>query len=162
MRMSNLAAALLRPQIALLPERGERWNRIYALLAQALGTTPGITLPKRDPREAFVPSSIQFSLNLPAAQMQVFVDECALRGLYVKWFGLPKPMAFTSNYGHWHYLAEQAPMAQSMAVLRQLLDLRTPLTLTPQDCALIGKIVQAAAQIAATSLPPSNGPLETP
>ena len=33
----NLAAALLRPQLALLPERGERWNRIYADLARELG-----------------------------------------------------------------------------------------------------------------------------
>jgi hypothetical protein len=91
--VSNLAAALLRPQIALLPVR--------------------------DPREAFVPSSIQFSMGLPSAQMQIFVNECALLGQCVKWFGLPKPIAFTSNYGHWHYLAEQAPMPRSMAVLRQ-------------------------------------------
>lgn len=156
MRMSNLAAALLRPQVAMLPERGERWNRIYAQLAKALETTPGLAIPKRDSREAFVPSSIQFSLNLPADQMQRFVDECALRGLYVKWFGLPTPIAFTSNYGHWHYIAEQAPMPQSMTVLRQLLDLRTPLTLTQQDCELIGKIVQAAAGIAAAESPQSH------
>ncbi len=149
MRMSNLAAALLRPQIALLPERGERWNRVYAQLEKALEPTPGLALPKRDPREAFVPSSIQFSLDLPAEKMQKFVDECALRSLYVKWFGLPKPIAFTSNYGHWHYIAEQEPMPQSMTVLSQLLDLRTPLTLTPHDCELIGKIVQTAAGIAA-------------
>ena len=32
MRMSNLAAALLRPQIAQLAERGRRWNHIYATL----------------------------------------------------------------------------------------------------------------------------------
>lgn len=162
MRMSNLAAALLRPQIALLPERSERWNRIYAQLALALGKTAGVVLPVRDPREAFVPSSIQFSLGLPPSQMQIFVDECALRGLYVKWFGLPKPIAFTSNYGHWHYLTEQAPMPRSMAVLRQLLDLRTPLTLTPEDCKLIGEIVQAAAHIASATLPASNDPQETP
>ncbi len=162
MRMSNLAAALLRPQIALLHERGERWNRIYTQLAQALGKTAGVVLPVRDVREAFVPSSIQFSLNLAPVSIQRFVDECALRGLYVKWFGLPKPIAFTSNYGHWHYLAEQAPMPQSMAVLNQLIDLRTPLTLTPEDCALIGEIVQVAVHIANTSLPPTIGPQETP
>ena len=38
MRMSNLAAALLRPQLAMLPERDERWNRIYADLARELAT----------------------------------------------------------------------------------------------------------------------------
>jgi dTDP-4-amino-4,6-dideoxygalactose transaminase len=151
MRMSNLAAALLRPQLALLLERGERWRRIYADLAHELAKTPGVSLPVRDVREDFVPSSIQFSLRLAPAQMQRFVDECALRGLYVKWFGLPEPIAFTSHFGHWHYLPEQAPMPQSVRVLSQLLDLRTPLSLTPADCHIIGQVVGASASIAASA-----------
>ena len=108
-----------------------------------------MSLPARDPREEFVPSSIQFSLDLAPAQIERFVAECARRGLYIKWFGLPKPVAFTSNYQHWHYLAAQAPMPQSLQVLGRLLDLRTPLTLTPDDCRLIGQIVRVAAGIAA-------------
>ncbi len=153
MRMSNLAAALLRPQLALLPERGERWRRIYADLARELVKAHGVALPARDPREDFVPSSIQFSLDLQPAQIERFLTECDLRGLYVKWFGVAKPVAFTSNYQHWHYLGEQAPMPQSMQVLSHLLDLRTPLSLTPQDCMLIGRIVQVAADIAHTAAP---------
>ena len=148
MRMSNLAAALLRPQIALLPERGLRWRRIYDDLAKAFATAPHLTLPVRDAREDFVPSSIQFSLDLSPAQIEYFLTECAARGLYIKWFGLRIPTAFTSNFGHWHYLPEQAPMPKSQSVLRQLLDLRTPLSLTPEDCRLIGQIVQVAATAA--------------
>jgi hypothetical protein len=93
-----------------------------------------------------VPSSIQFSLDLPPQQVERFVDECAARGLYIKWFGLNKPVAFTSHYGHWHYLSEQAPMPQTQGVLRQLLDLRTPLSLSAEDCQLIGRIVRAAVE----------------
>ena len=149
MRMSNLAAALLRPQIALLPERGVRWRRIYDDLAHAFAAAPHLTLPVRDAREDFVPSSIQFSLDLSPAQIEYFLAECAARGLYIKWFGLRIPTAFTSNFGHWHYLPEQAPMPKSQRVLHQLLDLRTPLSLTPEDCHLIGQIVQVAAAAAA-------------
>jgi dTDP-4-amino-4,6-dideoxygalactose transaminase len=149
MRMSNLAAALLRPQIALLPERGVRWRRIYDDLAHAFAAAPHLTLPVRDAREDFVPSSIQFSLDLSPAQIEYFLAECAARGLYIKWFGLRIPTAFTSNFGHWHYLPEQAPMPKSQSVLRQLLDLRTPLSLTTEDCRLIGQIVQVAAAAAA-------------
>jgi dTDP-4-amino-4,6-dideoxygalactose transaminase len=36
MRMSNLAASLLRPQISQLANRGERWNHIYAMLEREL------------------------------------------------------------------------------------------------------------------------------
>ena len=75
--------------------------------------------------------------------------ECALRGLYIKWFGVPEPIAFTSNYAHWHYITEKPVLPQSMAVMNQLLDLRTPLSLSAQDCELIGQIVVAAAEIAA-------------
>lgn len=160
MRMSNLAAALLRPQIALLPERGARWRRIYDDLARAFASAPHVSLPKRDAREDFVPSSIQFSLDLSPVQIEHFVDGCAARGLYIKWFGLSVPTAFTSHYGHWHYLAEQASMPQSQAVLRQLLDLRTPLSLTLEDCRLIGQIVQAAAISAAAH--PAGEPLKDP
>ena len=149
MRMSNLAAALLRPQLALLAERGERWRRIYDDLAHAFSSAPHVSLPVRDEREDFVPSSIQFSLDLSPSQIQRFLHECEARGLYVKWFGLNVPTAFTSHFGHWHYLPEQAPMPQSQGVLRQLLDLRTPLSLTPGDCQLIGQIVQIATTIAA-------------
>ena len=140
---------LLRPQLALLPERGQRWQHIDNDLAQAFAAAPHVSLPVRDAREDFVPSSIQFSLDLSPAQIEHFLSECAARGLYIKWFGLSVPTAFTSHYGHWHYLPEQAPMPRSRAVLRQLLDLRTPLSLTPEDCRLIGQIVQVAVSAAA-------------
>jgi dTDP-4-amino-4,6-dideoxygalactose transaminase len=156
MRMSNLAATLLRPQLALLPERGQRWRRIYSDLAQALSGVDRVSLPVRDALEDFVPSSIQFSLDLPAPQIEHFVRECAARGLYVKWFGMRVPTAFTSNYGHWHYLAAQDPMPQSQQVLRHLLDLRTPLSLTADDCRLIGAIVAAAVAAASGAVAPGS------
>ena len=42
-------------------------------------------------------------------------------------------------------------MPRSMAVLSQLADLRTPLSLSEADCDLIGRIVFAAATLIATS-----------
>ena len=150
MRMSNLEAALLRPQIALLADRGKRWNHIYATLAREMGKASHLSIPARLPKEQFVASSIQFSLDFSPEQIQRFLHECDQRGLYIKWFGASSPVAFTSNYEHWHYLGEAPVMASSMSVLRQLLDLRTPLALTDDDCALIGEIVVKASAIAAS------------
>ena len=149
MRMSNLAAALLRPQIGQLADRGQRWNHIYATLERELKMAAHVSIPSRDAREEFVASSIQFTLDLRPPQIERFLKECAVRGLYIKWFGTPAPVAFTSNYKHWHYLTDKPDIPKSMAVLNQLLDLRTPLSLTDDDCVLIGKIVAAASQIAA-------------
>jgi dTDP-4-amino-4,6-dideoxygalactose transaminase len=149
MRMSNLAAALLRPQIAQLADRGRRWNQIYATLERELTKTECISIPCRNAKEEFVASSIQFTLNLKPHQIEMFLKECNSRGLYIKWFGTPNPIAFTSNYEHWHYLSSKPDIPHSKAVLNQLMDLRTPLSLTDEDCVLIGKIVAVASLLAA-------------
>jgi dTDP-4-amino-4,6-dideoxygalactose transaminase len=151
MRMSNLAAALLRPQIGQLADRGRRWNHIYATLERDLTKAEHVSIPARDPREEFIASSIQFTLNLKPHQIEQFLKQCGLRGLYIKWFGTPSPVAFTSNYEHWHYLACKPEIPNSKAVLDQLLDLRTPLSLSDEDCVLIGKIVLVSTQIAAAT-----------
>ena len=151
MRMSNLAAALLRPQIAMLADRGARWNHIYAVLERELSKAANLSIPRRSDKEEFVASSIQFTLDLSPLQIERFLHECELRGLYIKWFGTRSPIAFTSNYEHWHYLREKPATARSMHVLRQLLDIRTPLSLTDEDCVLIGKIVVAASAIASAT-----------
>jgi dTDP-4-amino-4,6-dideoxygalactose transaminase len=151
MRMSNLAAALLRPQISMLADRAVRWNQIYARLALELGKAAHLRVPPRPDKEAFVASSIQFTLQLSPPQIERFLRECNLRGLYIKWFGAAAPVAFTSNFEHWRYLSEKPAVPRSMEVLRQLLDLRTPLSLTDDDCTLIGAIVSAACAIASSA-----------
>ena len=159
MRMSNLDAVLLRPQISLLAQRARQWNHIYAQLAQVLAQVPGISLPARHPEESYVASSIQFSLALPAPQVARFVQACQARGLYIKWFGQPTPQAFTSNFSHWHYLGDQPPLTRSMAVMQHLLDLRTPISLTDDECTLIGQIVsQAVAEARAEAVAPATLP----
>ena len=148
MRMSNLAASLLRPQIGQLADRGRRWNHIYSTLARELCKARYVSVPTRDTQEEFIASSIQFTLDLTPPQIERFLKECSLRGLYIKWFGTAVPVAFTSNYEHWHYLQSKPDIPNSKAVLNQLMDLRTPLSLTDEDCVLIGQIVAASAFLA--------------
>lgn len=147
MRMSNLAAALLRPQIGQIADRGRRWNHIYATLERELSRAKHVSVPARQAKEEFVASSIQFTLDLKPRQIERFLKECDVRGLYIKWFGTPAPVAFTSNYAHWQYLTNKPDIPKSMDILNQLLDLRTPLSLTDDDCVLIGQIVAAASRI---------------
>jgi dTDP-4-amino-4,6-dideoxygalactose transaminase len=151
LRMSNLAAALLRPQISQLADRGRRWNHIYATLERELTKAERVSIPARNAKEEFIASSIQFTLDLTPNQIERFLKECNARGLYIKWFGTPTPVAFTSNYEHWHYLADKPQIPHSKAVLDQLMDLRTPLSLTEEDCILIGRIVYVASQLAVSA-----------
>jgi hypothetical protein len=109
-----------------------------------------VSVPSRNVKEEFIASSLQFSVNLKPLQIEKFLKECSFRGLYIKWFGAPSPVEFTSNYEHWHYLSSKPDIPHLKAVLDQLLDLPTPLSLTEEDCVLIGKIVATSSQLAIT------------
>ena len=146
MRMSNLAAAVARPQFgAVLKDRCARWNQRYAWLAGALEGVPHLRLPHRPPQENFVASSLQFSLiGLTKPQIAQVLAACAERGLHIKWFGADEPVGFTSVWAHWRYFGEAQSLPQAERVLGGLCDLRLPLTLSQADCTAIGAVVRDA------------------
>jgi dTDP-4-amino-4,6-dideoxygalactose transaminase len=142
-RMDNLRAAILRPQIALLPDRVARWEALYRRIEQGLEGTPGLALIPRPAEEGFVGSSFQMLLpDWPAARVQALIARAAARGVELKWFGAPEPVAFTSRYDHWRY-ADPAPLPRTDRILAGLIDMRLPLTFSPDDAALIARILRA-------------------
>ena len=144
MRMSNHAAAMLRPQLVDMPRRAAAWNALYAKLERELSGLPKLSVPARDPREEFVASSIQFTLDLSAERIERFLAGCDRRGLHIKWFGHSEPQGFTSNYTHWRYLSQTQDLPASLPLMAGLCDMRITLSLTDADCVLIGRIVRAA------------------
>ena len=146
-RMDNLRAAILRPQLRLLPERVARWKALYQTLETGLHAVPGLHLIDRPAHEAFVGSSFQFLLpGWEGARVAGFVARCAARGVELKWFGAPDPVGFTSRYQHWAY-ANPAPLPATDRILAGLIDLRLPLTFSPEDVAVIARIIAAEAAV---------------
>ncbi len=144
MRMSNLIAAVARPQIALLPARAKIWNDRHGRLAALLGAIPRIRLPRRPQQEAFVQSSIQFAVTgLPEAAFLRFLAGCQARGVLLKWFGAREARGYTSAPAQWRFLAEPCTPPATAAVLERLCDMRIPLTLAEEDCATIAHIIAA-------------------
>ena len=140
-RMDNLRAAILRPQLAALDQLVEAWNTRYRAIESSLRSAPGVRLPKRPGQEAFVGSSIQFlAPGLDEAGIRELVKACLARGVELKWFGEPEPVAYTSRYDTWRYL-ERQPLPVTDRVLASLLDMRIPLTFSVEDCRLIGRII---------------------
>jgi dTDP-4-amino-4,6-dideoxygalactose transaminase len=155
-RMDNLRAAILRPQLRLLPQRVARWATLYRALEQGLADTPGLTLTLRSSQETFVGSSFQFLLNgWSAARVGLFVSRALARGVELKWFGAPDPVAFTSRYDHWQY-ADPTPLPQTDRILSGLIDMRVPLTFTPEDCALIARIIRQEVMIVGQGAEPAT------
>lgn len=146
LRMSNLAAAVARPQLgAVLRDRCARWNQRYAWLAAALEGTPHLRLPHRPAQEQYVASSLQFSLvGLDRAQIARAMSGCAARGVHVKWFGADEPVGFTSVWTHWRFFGEPQALPNAERVLGGLCDLRLPLTLSEAECRAIGAVVRDA------------------
>ena len=142
MRMSNLAACVLRPQLRGMTARGEKWNQIYRWLEQGLNRIDGIEVPHRQPHEAFVASSIQFHANgLDKAQLQTLADKCTQRGGAIKWFGRAEPVGYTSQYHHWKYLQPQA-LPNTSEILATTCDMRIPLSLNRAQCDTIACIIE--------------------
>jgi dTDP-4-amino-4,6-dideoxygalactose transaminase len=146
LRMSNLAAAIARPQFGeTLVDRCRRWNERYAWMASGLSAIDHIRLPQRPSDEQFVGSSIQFSLEgLSRAQMTDFIAACAGRGVHVKWFGAQEPAGFTSVWTHWRFFDNQQSLPQAERVLEGLCDMRLPLALTRADCQAIAGVMREA------------------
>jgi len=142
-RMDNLRAAILRPQIAALATQCARWNDRYKVLETGLKDTPGLTVIDRPPHETIVGSSFQFLLlDWSAEAVRTVVARCAARGVELKWFGAPEPVAFTSKYDSWRY-ANPPEMPGSDRVLAGIVDMRVPLTFSLEDCAMIARIIRS-------------------
>jgi dTDP-4-amino-4,6-dideoxygalactose transaminase len=147
MRMTALAAALLRPQLHDLPRRAARWNAIHDRIGAAIARSQHVRLPPRSPKERYGATSVQFSLlGFDDAEIAAVLERCAARGLPIKWFGAGRQRGFTSAPRHWRYAGEQGPMAQTHAILAGLCDIRTPLSLTDEDCDLVAEILREAIE----------------
>jgi dTDP-4-amino-4,6-dideoxygalactose transaminase len=145
LRMTALAAALLRPPLAELPERVARWRAIHDRIALRLSASPQIELPARHAGAEPAPTSVQFLLKgLDAGEIERVVARCAASGVPIKWFGAARQHGFTSAPRHWRYARQQDDLVGTHEVLDRLCDIRTPLSLSDEDCDLIGETVHAA------------------
>jgi dTDP-4-amino-4,6-dideoxygalactose transaminase len=146
LRMTNLQAALIRPQLASLPRQCRRWNERYDLLAEALRKVDGLRLPTRHAREHYVGSSLQFTVpGATPSQMERFIAECGRRGVEIKWFGGHEPVGFTSAFDSWEYIQDKPLLQRTKKILDGLCDFRIPLTFSLEDCRLIAAIIRQVA-----------------
>ncbi|HYF06944.1 MAG TPA: DegT/DnrJ/EryC1/StrS family aminotransferase, partial [Acetobacteraceae bacterium] len=149
LRLSNLAAAVARAQLPLLPERARLWNDRYARLAARLAAIPGIRLPRRPQAEEYVQSSIQFAVEgLDEAGFGRFLAGCRARGVHLKWFGAREAEGYTSAPAHWQHLRDARTPPATAAVLARLCDMRIPLTLSEADCDIVAEVVAGALEAA--------------
>ena len=148
LRMSNLVAAIVRPQLPLLEERARIWNDRHDRLAARLGRIAQVRLPARSQAEAYVQSSIQFTVQgLDEAAFTRFMAECRGRGVFLKWFGNREAAGYTSLSEQWGFLKEAYTPPQTHQILDRLCDMRIPLGLSVEDCDTIADIIAEAMAV---------------
>jgi dTDP-4-amino-4,6-dideoxygalactose transaminase len=146
LRMSNLVAALIRPQLADLDRQCRRWNERYDLLEKELMSVAHIRIPKRQAKEGYVGSSLQFSLTgTEIPQVLIFLKTCAERGVEIKWFGAKEPVGFTSSWESWQYVNTSQSLPSTRKVLNFMCDFRIPLTFTLEDCKTVAAVIRQVA-----------------
>jgi len=135
LRMSQLAAAVIRPQIQTLEERIEKYNARYTKLESELQSRLGehMTIPKLIPEVSrMVHDSFQFNLcdKFTPEMIQQFLDECGEHGLYVENFG---HKTNARNFVNWGFAPADEPLPKTAKMLSRACDVRMPLMWDDED-----------------------------
>jgi len=134
-RMSNLAAAVIRPQIKTLDERIEKYNRRYNMVVEKLESRVGdhLYIPQVTPGVSrMVHDSIQFNLDpkFTEEMTQDFINECGAHGLPVELFG---HKSNARNFVNWGFAPADVPLPQTAEMLSRACDCRMPLMWDDED-----------------------------
>jgi dTDP-4-amino-4,6-dideoxygalactose transaminase len=149
-RMSNLAAALIRPQIAEVPRRVRDGRANHDYLAGILNRSPWIKVPEALPVERRAPDSIQFNLVGFDSddEVRALQDAAAARGAALQVFGLSQDNA--RAFWNWRFLGEAPDLPNTRAMLMRACDMRLPARLGRDDLDFIaGAILSAVDEIKA-------------
>lgn len=142
-RMSNLTAAVARPQIDLLDHKLRRYQEIYAYLRQALTQTNCIEFPDEYPEETRIPNSIQFRvIGYDAPQLQAFVERVRATGVPLTGFWEAKNARAFYN---WRYLGDDMPdLPTTRRSLASACDMRLPSTLRDEHLSFLVAAIRSA------------------
>ncbi|WP_227285047.1 aminotransferase class I/II-fold pyridoxal phosphate-dependent enzyme [Boseongicola sp. H5] len=149
MRMQNLSAAVIRPQLPEVARRVRDGRANHDYVAAALNSSPWLNVPDALPPEERAPDSIQFNLQGfdHDADARAFADAAAARGVKVQVFGLSTDNA--RAFWNWHFIPGDTPeLPQTRAMLMRACDVRLPARLQrPELDFIIGALIAAAEDI---------------
>jgi len=152
LRMSNLAAAVIGPQMDNIEERIVKYNKRYDELTSKLTERLGGKLRFPTITEGVYPvhDSVQFQLpsDMSDEQVQKFLDEAAAHGLPIELFG---HKTNARNFVNWGFAPAEDPLPQTAAMLKRAADCRLPLMWDDSDFDDIADVMTESLQIALSS-----------
>jgi len=146
LRMQNLSAAVIRPQLGLVAERVAKGRFNHDHVAARLQASPWFDVPPPLGPELRAPDSIQFNLTggWSDAEALEFQSQAKRRGVSVQVFGLSEGNA--RAFWNWQFLGDPPDLPQTRAMLMRACDVRLPTRLTRDDLDFIAMAVLEAAE----------------
>lgn len=148
MRMQNLSAAVIRPQLPEVAQRVAKGRAGHDRVADRLNQCGWLAVPPALPPEERAPDSIQFNLfgdwsDEEARRFQTLAKE---RGVAVQVFGLSQDNA--RAFWNWQFLGETPELPKTRAMLMRACDVRLPTRLTEAELDFIAAaIIDAAVDV---------------
>jgi dTDP-4-amino-4,6-dideoxygalactose transaminase len=145
MRMQNLSAAVIRPQLPELARRVTQGRTNHDYVAERLHASPWLTVPPALGPEERAPDSIQFNLTgfETDAQALAFLQEAKARGVSAQIFGLSEGNA--RAFWNWQFLGDPPDLPLTRAMLMRACDTRLPARLTRPELDFIADALISAA-----------------
>ena len=149
MRLQNLSAAVIRPQLPELARRVRDGLANHDYVAGELNKSPWLNVPPALAPETRAPDSIQFNLVDFARDegAVAFQDAAAARGVKVQVFGLSTDNA--RAFWNWQFIPGEKPdLPKTRAMLMRACDVRLPARLTRSELDfIINALVMAAEDV---------------
>ena len=145
MRMQNLSAAVIRPQLPLVAERVAKGRAGHDRVADRLTACKHFAVPAALPGEDRAPDSIQFNLTGDWTDSQALRFQAAVKdhGISVQVFGLSDGNA--RAFWNWEFLGPAPDLPKTRAMLMRACDVRLPTRLTDAELDYIADAVISGA-----------------
>ncbi|MDF1801875.1 DegT/DnrJ/EryC1/StrS family aminotransferase [Thalassovita sp.] len=145
LRLNNLSATIVRPQIAEVARRVNDGRRNHDYVAAKLNDSPWIDVPEKLAPEERAPDSIQFNLvGMNEDEVRAFEGAAATRGVKVQIFGLSTDNA--RAFWNWQFMDKIPTLPETRAMLMKACDTRLPARLQLPELDLIADALIRAAQ----------------
>lgn len=150
LRLNNLSAAIIRPQLDVLPKRVLDGRRNHDYVADRLNTSPHLAVPHPLDGEERAPDSIQFNLvGMDDEEIASFVDVAGQAGVKVQVFGQSPDNA--RAFWNWQFIRDLPELPKTRVMLMRACDVRLPVRLSRNELDAITDVLLVAIETAAPS-----------
>ena len=140
LRLSNMSAALIRPQLDALDQRVADGRRNHDFVAARLNAARYFDVPDPLRGEERAPDSIQFNIQeLEPDQIAAFAEAAGQKGVKVQVFGQSTDNA--RAFWNWQFIENLPELPETRRMLMRACDVRLPVRLTYEELDAVASVL---------------------